>query len=98
GFRVTSETSAFRAQEYEPPVSSSFSAPPGSPPFRTTNQVAPSPSQNAQQAATQALVDTFRAKAEARKPVIVPIQVSFPEVGPSMYLVSELTGENKSPT
>jgi hypothetical protein len=54
---------------------------------------------NPAQAATQALVDKFRAKTEARKSTAtLPINVSFPAVGPSIYLVSELTGENQAPT
>jgi len=29
---------------------------------------------------------------------ILPIHVSFPAFGPSLYLVSELTGENQAPS
>lgn len=53
------------------------------------------PAQNA----TQALVDRYRAKSEARRTAeALPIRVSFPAVGPSLFLVSELTGENRGPT
>jgi hypothetical protein len=49
--------------------------------------------------ATQALLDSFRAKSSAGKVTgILPINVSFPAFGPSIYLVSELTGENQSPS
>jgi len=48
--------------------------------------------------ATRALLDTFRAKSSAGKVTgILPVNVSFPAFGPSIYLVSELTGENQSP-
>jgi len=48
--------------------------------------------------ATQALLDSFRAKSSAGKVTgILPINVSFPAFGPSIYLVSELTGEGQSP-
>lgn len=48
--------------------------------------------------ATKALLDTFRAKSNAGKVTgILPVNVSFPAFGPSIYLVSELTGENQSP-
>jgi hypothetical protein len=48
--------------------------------------------------ATQALLDSYRAKSSAgRVTGILPINVSFPAFGPSIYLVSELTGENQSP-
>ena len=48
--------------------------------------------------ATKALLDTFRAKSNAGKVTgILPVNVSFPAFGPSIYLVSELTSENQSP-
>jgi hypothetical protein len=47
--------------------------------------------------ATQALVDKFRRKSESGKVTgILPIGVSFPEFGPSIYLTAELTGENQA--
>ena len=52
-----------------------------------------------QSAADQVLVDNFRAKSQAGKVAgILPIRVSFPAIGPSLYLVSELTGENQAPS
>jgi hypothetical protein len=51
------------------------------------------------QAATEALLDKFRADSLAGKRAgILPIRVSFPAFGPSLYLVSELTGENQAPS
>ena len=51
------------------------------------------------QAETQALLDKFRADSLAGKRAgILPIRVSFPAFGPSLYLVSELTGENQAPS
>jgi hypothetical protein len=48
--------------------------------------------------ATQALLDTFRAKSSAGKVTgILPVNVTFPAFGPSIYLVSELTSENQFP-
>lgn len=47
---------------------------------------------------TQALLDTYRAKSSAGKVTgILPVNVTFPAFGPSIYLVSELTSENQSP-
>ena len=47
---------------------------------------------------TQALLDSFKAKSMAGKVTgILPIDVSFPAFGPSIFLVSELTSENQSP-
>lgn len=46
----------------------------------------------------QALVDDYRTKTFGSKVSgILPIRVSFPEFGPTIYLVSELTSENQSP-
>jgi hypothetical protein len=55
--------------------------------------------ENAPTAAAQSLVDNFRATLEGGKAAgILPIQVSFEGLGPSLYLVSELTGESQSPS
>ena len=49
-------------------------------------------------ASTQALLDTFKAKSLGGKVTgILPVSVSFPAFGPSIYLVSELTSENQFP-
>jgi hypothetical protein len=51
------------------------------------------------QSATQMLVDKFKADSLAGKRAgILPIRVTFPAFGPSVYLVSELTGENQAPS
>jgi hypothetical protein len=50
------------------------------------------------QSTNQVLLDKFRADSLAGKRAgILPIHVSFPAFGPSLYLVSELTGENQAP-
>lgn len=52
-----------------------------------------------QKAATQTLLDNFRATLSSGKAVgILPLAVSFPAFGPSIFMVSELTGENQSPS
>ena len=49
--------------------------------------------------ATQALLDSFRSKSIGGKVTgILPVNVDFPAFGPSIYLVSELTSENQSPS
>jgi hypothetical protein len=59
------------------------------PAFDTANIAANSSTQN--------LVDNYRVRSGARRNVAsIPIGLSFPAVGPSLYLVSELTGENKA--
>jgi hypothetical protein len=51
------------------------------------------------QLAAQTLFDNFRTTLQGSKAAgILPIKVSFPQLGPSLFLVSELTGENQSPS
>jgi len=105
-FRVNPEPAAFRIQVYDKPSSAALNteaSAPGSPESAALNaHMLPSDllqqgNSNAAQAATQALVDKYRATAEARKPVTnLPIRVAFPAVGPSLFLVSELTAENQA--
>jgi hypothetical protein len=53
----------------------------------------------ADQVPTQTLVDNFRVTFQGGKAAgILPIKVDFAALGPSLYLVSELTGENQSPS
>ncbi len=54
---------------------------------------------NLNQPNPQTLVDNFRMALQGGKASgILPIKVSFAALGPSLYLVSELTGENQSPS
>jgi hypothetical protein len=54
---------------------------------------------NSNQPNPQTLVDNFRMALQGGKASgILPIKVSFAALGPSLYLVSELTGENQSPS
>lgn len=51
------------------------------------------------QSTTQMLVDKFKADSlTGKRAGILPIRVTFPAFGPSVYLVSELTGENQAPS
>src|SRR5438309_6187250 len=51
------------------------------------------------QVATEALLDKFKADSlPGKRAGILPIRVSSPAFGPSIYLVSELTGENQAPS
>ena len=53
----------------------------------------------AQRDATEALLDKFRTDSlTGKRAGILPIRVSFPAFGPSLFLVSELTGENQTPS
>jgi len=53
---------------------------------------------NEKKDAMQSLLDTFKAKSSGgRVTGILPVNVSFPAFGPSIFLVSELTSENQFP-
>jgi hypothetical protein len=53
---------------------------------------------NGQDAQLQALVDRFRNEAGGRTVVgTLPVHVTFPQFGPSMFLASELTAESNAP-
>ena len=55
--------------------------------------------QEVAQNATETLLDKFRTDSLSEKRAgILPIRVSFPAFGPSLFLVSELTGENQAPS
>jgi hypothetical protein len=106
-FRVTPEQGAFRAQQYQSPISSAFAAnervdrPPlaAAPPVSSPqSEVDKERHQDQKKDVMQALLDTFKAKSVGgRVSGIVPMNVSFPAFGPSIFLVSELTSENQFP-
>jgi hypothetical protein len=57
------------------------------------------PKSKGSQPATRLLLDKFRADSlTGKRAGILPIRVTFPAFGPSVYLVSELTGENQAPS
>jgi hypothetical protein len=113
-FKVSAEPGTFHVQEYANPVSAVLESPSAGIGGAFAGGVAASPrpgdrlEQFAQlkanddkekKDATQALLDTFKAKSLAGKVTgILPINVSFPAFGPSIFLVSELTSENQFPS
>jgi hypothetical protein len=91
-FRIAPEAGAFRSQPYEAPASEVLTGGSAS----LAPLVMEGQDSLAKQSATQALVDKYRARSNARKTAeVLPIRVSFPSMGPSVFLVSELTGESK---
>jgi len=111
-FKVSAEPGTFRAQEYVNPVSAALeplggglidSAAARAIDLRQSGQAQASVGfQSKEDAdkkdATQALLDSFKAKSLGGKVTgILPIDVAFPAFGPSIFLVSELTGENQFP-
>jgi hypothetical protein len=100
GYKVTAEPGTFRAGDYQPASILSATDPPATATNNATTQQSDLMQQlnnNAAQAATQALVDRYRAANDARKPIANSrVTAAFPAVGPSLYLVSELTSENQA--
>ena len=86
---------SFRVATYAPSESSALrtmSVP------SSTEQTQPEMSV-AQSAETKQLVDQVRAAKQSVRPSRnLPLRVVFPHFGPSIFLVSELTGENQTPT
>jgi len=99
-FHVTTETAAFRVQPYEEPFSPAFKEQ-----FveeywsRRDQPVAPkSGPEKDKSDAMQTLLDDFRAKNSGGTTArILPAAVAFPVFGESIFLVAELTAENKLP-
>ena len=112
-FRVSAEPGIFRTQEYEAPVSAALAptvmdggamGPVNTPYAKQESdrleQFAKLQSDDKEKKdATQALLDSFKSKSIGGKVTgILPVNVDFPAFGPSIYLVSELTSENQSPS
>jgi hypothetical protein len=79
-------------------ASSAPMAPPPPPPNAGLSALSES-SAVAHQPQNQKVFDSFRMALQGGKAAgILPIEVSFPALGPSLFLVSELTAENQSPS
>jgi len=109
-FRLTAEPGTFRTEAYAAPSSNILETrndaltdmPVNARNVTQLTSLAPgAPLQKDDEArdkAAQALVDQYRTKTSGTKVSgVLPIRVSFPAFGPSIYLVSELTSENQSP-
>ncbi len=109
-FHVTAEPGTFRPQEYENPVSAVLEAVSGDgvggnvppPPVASPREFDRLENfarlQPADDEKTRALLDKYKAKSIHGKVTgVLPVNVSFPAFGPSIFLVSELTSENQSP-
>jgi len=97
-FRVASEPGgAFRTSPYEDPSSDALESGQGG-----GNEEKPLPASAPAAAGahgtTQTLVDQYlKDSRDGRRAGILPMRVSFPVFGPSLFLISELTGENQAP-
>lgn len=106
-FKVSAETGNFRTGTYAPassPVledaagSRTPSAVPGAPPASIQEFLTLAPGVVGEEK-TQALIQNYRSRTEGgRVTGVLPIHATFPALGPYLFLVSELTGENEAPT
>ncbi|MGC1485594.1 MAG: hypothetical protein WA789_17505 [Candidatus Acidiferrum sp.] len=111
-FKVTPEPGSFRAEAYQEPSSAALNPPQvayGA--MASVSDAAPAPPAPTSELSAiagadvltdqpqkQSLFDNFRMTLQGGKAAgILPIEVMFPALGPSLFLVSELTGENQSP-
>ena len=94
-FRITAQPGTFRTESDAGPFSAALRNPVmahGSP--RSLDASA-----KAASAGLQSLVDQFRNQGGERKVIgAVPVDVTFPEFGPSIFLASELTAESRAPS
>jgi len=100
-FRVSAEPGAFRTETYENPSSSAFNieAASGSGVGVGGNTLTLQSEDAIDRKDTRALVDKFFAKSQgSRAKGILPIKVSFPAFGPSVFLVAELTSASQVPS
>jgi hypothetical protein len=99
-FRLTPPpgiSGSFRVAPYEAPESPALQPGANRPSVSSTTAPEPLP-QNASDEATKQLVSHLR---DAKRPSTparnLPLRVSFPHFGPSIFLISELTSENQTP-
>ncbi len=104
-YRVNAEPGTFRTEQYQSPNSAVLTpmrgsgvAQPASAPV-ATDALDEKEREQDKKDGTRALLDSFKAKSIGGKVTgILPVTVSFPAFGPSIFLVSELTSENQFPS
>ena len=103
-YRVVAEAGAFRAETYAEPLSAALTQP-VSFVATVTKEKAGAKKDTAQSeedkqvaSEVEGLVERYRKEGRANRVAgVLPVQVPFPEFGPSMYLVSELTADATAP-
>jgi hypothetical protein len=112
-FKFSAEPGSFHAAAFENPYAAVLVAGVSEPPVNASMNTAPAYGMAAlappaiaadslkdeKERDDKTLVDKFHASDGASRAAgILPVRVDFPAYGPSLYLVSELTGENHSPS
>ena len=91
-YRLIPAPGSFRVAPYEAPATAAMK--PDSGASRPEPQVAATQPEKTANELVSRMKESGRASTPARN---LPIRVAFPHFGPSIYLVSELTGENQTP-
>ena len=97
-FRVALQPGTFRVEEDPGPFAEALR--PRAPVARNSVEAGPTPTlRDGQDAKLQALVDRFRNEGGGRTVVgALPVHVTFPQFGPSVFLAAELTAESNAPS
>jgi len=91
-FRVTAQPGAFRVEYDSGPFAAALRNP-------TVSRGSARTVDSSASAGLQSLVDQFQSQGGERKVIgAVPVDVTFPEFGPSLFVASELTAESRAPT
>ncbi len=100
-FRVTAEPGSFHGHAYSEPGSAALRGEGGHTPAderRGSTASRSGRSDSSAQIALESLASNYRKQSESRKAgASTPAGISFPVLGPSVFLVSELTGEGQGP-
>jgi hypothetical protein len=96
-FRVALQPGTFRLEDDPGAFAAALRAPAAAP--VAAFQAGGTAARDAQETKLQALVDRFRNEAGGRTVVgALPVHVTFPQFGPSVFLASELTAESNAPS
>jgi hypothetical protein len=95
-YAVDPQPGAFRAEPDPGPWSAALRGVPASP---TPPASSPAPQAGGRDSSDlKTLMDRFQREAGRTRQGVIPISIAFPEIGPSMFLVAELTPETQSPS
>ncbi|HET7219028.1 MAG TPA: hypothetical protein VFJ02_13320, partial [Vicinamibacterales bacterium] len=98
-FAVEAQPGLFRVEPYLPPWSAAL-APAASPtpkPQPRSAAPAPSASEDKDAAAGRMLFERFRRDGGKTTAGVIPVPVTVPEIGPSLFAAAELTAESQAP-
>jgi len=97
-FRVALQPGTFRVEDDPGPFAAALRSPGAAARRDSVAGSTPSVAAADQETKLQALVDRFRNEAGGRTVVgSLPVHVTFPQFGPSVFLASELTAESNAP-